>query len=159
MLPACYVLSVEGVNDHGQTSVSKSRMRSYNAAARTDASNALNSWSFDALYASISFAASERASFSLWTRSAGKDGVSCKPRARCHRGDRNGHWRACWTTFAASFSASRRVWMLWDCCAAFCPGVQHTIACRNGMQETDHGARGQGRIQTPPASDALRGKL
>ena len=42
------------------------------AAERTESSNALNSCSFAFLYASISFAASERASFSLWTRSTGR---------------------------------------------------------------------------------------
>jgi len=35
----------------------------------TDASNALNSCSFISLYSSISFCASERASFNLWIRS------------------------------------------------------------------------------------------
>lgn len=39
---------------------------------RTDASNALNSCSFEALYAAISLAASERASLSLWTRSVSR---------------------------------------------------------------------------------------
>ena len=46
---------------------------------RTDASNALNSCSFDVLYASISLAASERASFSLWTRSAARGRGNQRP--------------------------------------------------------------------------------
>ena len=36
---------------------------------RTESSNALNSCSLDFLYCSISFSASDRASFSFWTRS------------------------------------------------------------------------------------------
>ena len=44
-------------------------MRLRVAMGRTDCSNALNSCSLDFLYSSISFAASDRASLSLWTRS------------------------------------------------------------------------------------------
>ncbi len=46
------------------------------------------------------------------------------------------HWRACCTILAASFSASRSVWMPWDCCAACAPLCQR-CCCRTGAGSGD----------------------
>jgi hypothetical protein len=84
----------------------------------TSDSNFLNSSSFLALYASISFAASDLASFSFWTRST----VEQQQRQRQLEDSLqsiklHSHCLAFWTTLAASFSASRRVWIPWELAA------------------------------------------
>lgn len=81
---------------------------------RTDASKALNSSSLNFLYSSISFVAWVRASLSFWTRSATQIVNWAISRSKAARV----HWRACCTTFAASFSASNKVWILCDCWVA-----------------------------------------
>lgn len=109
VVPACYS------NDVCDRKQSKRRM----IVVHTALWKAENSCSFVLRYASISLVASVRASFSRCTLS-GRIGWN-ENRCRCviAAGNSYIHWRACCTTLAASFSASRRVWILCDCCAAY----------------------------------------
>jgi len=89
---------------------------------RTDDSNARNSCSFACLYSSISFVASARASLSRCTRSD-----IFLLRHSVQKLDYHAHCRACCTTFAASFSASRSVWIPCDCWAAWYTPIRSSL--------------------------------
>jgi hypothetical protein len=116
---------------------------------RTDCSNFLNSSSLDFLYSSISLPASARASLRRCTRSVheGARVLACHIWSRYifkrkvvgakrvvgegqeeRDEEEDIHWRACCTILAASFSASSRVWIPWDCCAAYIQKLAHHTA-------------------------------